>query len=91
MKSNIHPPLHPVVFIDTSTGKRFITRSTKDSREKEIINGVKHFVHYLGISSDSHPFFTGQNTFVDTAGRIEKFTKRYGKTFARPQRSRIIE
>ncbi|MCS7063895.1 MAG: type B 50S ribosomal protein L31 [Methylacidiphilales bacterium] len=80
MKKNIHPPLHPVVFVDTASDARFITRSTMKSNRTEVINGVEHYVVSLGISAVSHPFFTGQQKFVDTAGRVEKFSRRYGTT-----------
>lgn len=78
MKDAIHPKYNPVVFIDMTTGKRFITRSTKTSERKEVIDGVEHFLISIGITSDSHPFYTGQKQFVDTEGRIDKFQKRFG-------------
>jgi large subunit ribosomal protein L31 len=78
MKDAIHPKYNPVVFIDMTTGKRFITRSTKSSDRKEVIDGVEHFLISIGITSDSHPFYTGQKQFVDTEGRIDKFQKRFG-------------
>jgi len=78
MKKDLHPAYHPVVFVDMTTGTRFITRSTKTSDKKEEIDGVEHFVISSGITSDSHPFFTGQKQFVDTEGRIDKFQKRFG-------------
>ena len=78
MKKDIHPKYNPVVFVDMTTGKRFITRSTKSSEKKEAIDGVEHSVISIGITSDSHPFFTGLAQFVDTEGRIDKFQKRFG-------------
>lgn len=78
MKKDLHPDYHPVVFVDISTGRRFITRSTVKSAKTEEIDGVEHFVVSCGITSDSHPFFTGRNQFVDTEGRIDKFQKRFG-------------
>jgi len=78
MKKDIHPTYNPVVFLDITTGKRFITRSTARSDKREVIDGVEHFVISCGITSDSHPFFTGKNQFVDTEGRIDKFQKRFG-------------
>lgn len=78
MKKNIHPPLHPVVFVDLSAGARFRSRSTMTSGQTEIVDGVEHYIVHIGISSASHPFYTGQNAFVDVEGRIDKFTKRYG-------------
>lgn len=78
MKKDIHPDYHPVVYQDITTGARFITRSTAKSDKKEVIDGVEHYVFSIGISSDSHPFYTGKNQFVDTEGRIDKFQKRFG-------------
>lgn len=61
-----------------TTGKRFVTRSTAKSAKVEQIDGVDHYIISMGVTSDSHPFFTGQKQFVDTAGRIDKFQKRFG-------------
>ncbi len=79
MKPEIHPSYNPVVFLDTSSGTEFISRSTMTSDETRDIEGVDHFVIRVEISSDSHPFYTGQQRFLDTAGRIEKFQRKYGK------------
>ena len=78
MKADLHPKYNPVVFVDITTGRRFITRSTVTSAKTEVIDGVEHYVVSCGITSDSHPFFTGKNQFVDTEGRIDKFQKRFG-------------
>lgn len=78
MKKELHPEYHPAVFVDMTTGARFITRSTKTSPKKETIDGVEYNVISMGVTSDSHPFFTGQKQFVDTEGRIDKFQKRFG-------------
>ena len=78
MKSDLQPDYHPVVFVDITTGRRFISRSTATSAKTEDIDGVTHYVISCGITSDSHPFFTGKNQFVDTEGRIDKFQKRFG-------------
>ncbi len=79
MKSGIHPQLHRVCFVDQASGKRILTRSTMTSKETEVINGEKYFVVSLGISSYSHPYFTGEERFIDVAGRIDKFNRRYAK------------
>ena len=55
-----------------------MTRSTLTSEEKREIDGVEHYVVKVEISSASHPFYTGKQRFVDTAGRIDKFRKKYG-------------
>ena len=78
MKKDLHPKYNPVVFVDMTTGARFVSRSTKTSDKKEVIDGVEHFIISIGITSDSHPVFTGKATFVDTEGRIDKFQKRFG-------------
>lgn len=76
MKANIHPKLHPVVFIDSSCKAEFATISTITTKETKKINGVDHYVVNVDISSASHPFFTGVQTLVDTAGRVDKFRAR---------------
>ena len=78
MKSDIHPEYHPVVFVDAAAEKEWTSRSTKTSDEVREIDGVDHYVIRLEISSFSHPFFTGKQRFVDTAGQIEKFKRKYG-------------
>ena len=78
MKADLHPEYNPVIFQDMSTGKQFITRSTAKSDRVEQVDGVDHFVISIGVTADSHPFFTGQKQFVDTEGRIDKFQKRFG-------------
>ncbi len=78
MKADLHPEYNPVIFQDMSTGKQFVTRSTAKSDRVEQVGGVDHFVISIGVTADSHPFFTGQKQFVDTEGRIDKFEKRFG-------------
>lgn len=73
MKAEIHPKLNPVVFVDSSSGAEFVTVSTLTSKDTKKIDGVDHFVIRVDISSASHPFYTGKNTLVDTAGRVDKF------------------
>ena len=77
MKPDIHPELHPVVFIDGE--HQIVTRSTMKSDETKTIDGVEHFVVHVDISGHTHPFYTGKQRLVDTAGRIERFRARYGK------------
>lgn len=76
MKKDIHPTLHPVVFVDISCGKEFVTMSTMTSEEKKKIKGVDHYVVRVEVSSASHPFYTGKKMLVDTAGRVDKFNAR---------------
>lgn len=89
MKNNLHPNYNPVVFVDMTTGARIVTRSTKSSDRKEIIDGVEHSLITVGITSDSHPFFTGQKQFVDTEGRIDKFQKRFGASVRRTTKPKL--
>ena len=78
MKKDIHPEYRDVVFQDTSSGFKFITRSTmKSSETVKMEDGNTYPVIKIEVSSASHPFYTGQKLFVDTAGRVEKFNKRY--------------
>lgn len=77
MKANIHPKSAPVCFRDVSTGKNFLTRSTMKSDRKETIDGVEYFVVVRDVTSDSHPAYTGEKRFVDTAGRVEKFQNKF--------------
>jgi len=76
MKKDIHPAYHPVLYVDGDF--EFASRSTATSDETRTIDGVDHFVLRLEISSASHPFYTGKQRFVDTAGRIDRFRQKYG-------------
>lgn len=76
MKADIHPKLNPVVFVDSSNGTEFPTLSTLTAEKTKKIDGVEHFVILVDISSASHPFFTGKQTLIDTAGRVDKFRAR---------------
>ena len=80
MKKDLHPDYHPVLFVDSGAEFEFASRSTMKSEEIREIDGVPHYVIRLEISSASHPFFTGRQHFVDTAGRIEKFQRKYAAT-----------
>ncbi len=82
MKKGIHPESYrKVIFKDLSTDKVFITHSCAPSKETmEWEDGNEYPLVKMEISSDSHPFFTGKMQFVDTAGRIDKFNKRFAKT-----------
>lgn len=79
MKKDIHPKEYrEVVFKDMSNDETFITRSTVASRETIEIDGKEYPLVKLEITSSSHPFFTGKQKLVDTAGRVDKFMSRYG-------------
>ena len=77
MKKDIHPDYHPVCFVDVSTGRKFLTKSTLRSKQKETIDGVEYFVVVRDVTSDSHPAYTGEKRFVDTAGRVERFQSKF--------------
>ncbi|GLZ34445.1 50S ribosomal protein L31 type B [Lentzea sp. NBRC 105346] len=80
MKQGIHPDYHPVVFQDAATGTAFLTRSTATSdRTVEWSDGNTYPLIAVDVTADSHPFWTGSQRLVDTAGRVEKFNRRYGK------------
>jgi large subunit ribosomal protein L31 len=78
MKQGIHPDYREVAFLDLSNGFQFITRSTIQSREKTTIDGKEYPLVKLDVTSESHPFYTGTQKIVDTAGRVDKFRQRYG-------------
>ncbi len=76
MKKGIHPEFNLVVFEDM-TGHQILTRSTKTSKETTTYEGKEYPVIKIAVSSASHPFYTGEQRFVDTAGRVDKFNKKY--------------
>jgi large subunit ribosomal protein L31 len=78
MKTDIHPQYAPVVFRDLASGETFLTRSTVGS-SKTIVweDGNTYPVIDVEISSASHPFYTGKQRIMDSAGRVEKFNSRY--------------
>ena len=79
MKQEIHPNYQPVVFMDTTTGFKFLSGSTKGSSEKvEWEDGNTYPMIRLEISSDSHPFYTGRQKFTQADGRVDRFNKKYG-------------
>ncbi len=81
MRKGIHPAGYKfVVFKDMSNGTTFLGRSTAFSKETlKWEDGNEYPLIKLEISNTSHPFYTGKNMLVDTAGRIDKFKKRYAK------------
>lgn len=80
MKKDIHPEYKEVVFLDTSSDYKFITKSTMTSKETiKWEDGNEYPLVKVEVSSASHPFYTGKKLFVDTAGRVEKFNKKYQK------------
>ena len=72
MKQGIHPEYKEIT-VHCACGSEFTTRST---RKEEL---------HLEICSACHPFFTGKQKLIDSAGRVERFTRKYGKKPAAPQ------
>lgn len=80
MKKGIHPENYrPVVFKDMSNEEIFISRSTVATKETIEVNGETYPLVKLEITSASHPFYTGKQKLVDTAGRVDRFMSRYGR------------
>ena len=82
MKTAGHPEYQDVIFLDTSCNFSFLTRSCIETKGREKMkweDGKEYPVVKIEISSESHPFYTGKQKIVDTAGRVDKFKKRYAK------------
>ncbi len=78
MKTDIHPDYAPIVFRDLASGATFLTKSTVTSEKTiEWEDGNTYPVIDVEISSESHPFYTGKQRIMDSAGRVEKFNSRY--------------
>ncbi len=81
MKKDIHPEYREVLFHDISVDEYFIIKSTLSTDQtKEWEDGKTYPYYTLDISSSSHPFYTGKQKMIDTAGQVDKFKKRYSKT-----------
>ena len=81
MKKGLHPENYrPVVFKDMSNGEMFLSRSTCKTSDTVEFEGETYPVVKLEISSTSHPFYTGKNKLVDSAGRVDKFMSRYARS-----------
>ena len=77
MKTAIHPEYQAIVFRDLASGETFLTRSTVTSSKTIELDGVTYPVIDVEISSASHPFYTGKQRIMDSAGRVEKFNQRF--------------
>ena len=77
MKADIHPDYHKVLFVDSATGKEWVTRSTLTSKDTKVVDGEELPVVKLEISSYSHPFWTGKLREMDADGKIDRFRRRY--------------
>jgi large subunit ribosomal protein L31 len=79
MKKDIHPNYREVVFLDVSIDYSFMTKSTvRTSDTIKWKDGKDYPLYKLDTSSESHPFYTGTQKMVDTAGRVEKFRQKFG-------------
>lgn len=85
MKQGIHPDYREVVFHDLSCDFKFITRSTIHSRETINFEGKDYPLVKIEVSAESHPFYTGKHKIVDTAGRVDKFRKKFGSVGSKTQ------
>ena len=79
MKTDIHPEYNAIVFRDLASGETILTRSTLTSEKTIELDGETYPVIDVEISSASHPFYTGKQRIMDSAGRVEKFKNRYAK------------
>ncbi|PZX51846.1 large subunit ribosomal protein L31 [Algoriphagus ratkowskyi] len=80
MKADIHPNYRDVVFYDTSSEFKFLTKSTIETSETITWeDGNDYPLFKVEVSSQSHPFYTGKKMMLDTAGRVEKFNRRYAQ------------
>ena len=81
MKKDIHPNYRPVVFQDNGADFAILTKSTVETKETITwTDGKEYPLVRVDISSQSHPFYTGKQNIVDTAGRVDRFKRKYGTT-----------
>jgi len=84
MKKDIHPNTYrEVVFHDNSSDTDFLVSSTVKTTETTTYNGKEYPLFRMEISSASHPFYTGTEKVIDTAGRVDRFNKRRAATVAK--------
>ena len=85
MKDGIHPKYQPVIFRDASSGFAILTRSTikAPAQTMKWEDGKEYPVVTVDVSSASHPFYTGKSKFVDAAGRVDKFNKKFQGTYGK--------
>ena len=92
MKKGIHPENYRLVaFKDMSNNQIFLIPSTINTKEFAVVDGKEYPLAKLDISSASHPFYTGKTNFVDTAGRIDKFNRRYNKVSTKKEEETVKE
>jgi large subunit ribosomal protein L31 len=79
MRKDVQPKTRLVVFQDSQTDKQFLIESTISTKDTVVYqgDGKEYPVVKVEVSSDTHPFYTGQQTFIQAAGRVDRFNKRY--------------
>lgn len=79
MKQGIHPKTQLVIFEDSQTKRQYLIESNVYSKEKAVYeaDGKEYPVYKVDVSADSHPFYTGAQSFVQKAGQVDKFNKRF--------------
>ncbi len=88
MKKGIHPNYREVIFLDAAVNFSFLTRSTVKANDTMVwTDGKTYPVVRVDISSASHPFFTGKMKYVDAAGRVDRFRKKYGEGYGRGKKA----
>jgi len=89
MKKDIHPNTYrSVIFHDNSSGERFLIGSTIETSKTDTWSDGKEYpIAFVDVSSASHPFFTGQEKVMDTAGRVERFKARAEKAKVRTKKA----
>lgn len=78
MKKDIHPTIREVVFQDTISGAQYKMLSSIKTEAKVTVEGAEYPLVKVDVSAASHPFYTGNQRILDTAGRVEKFGNKYG-------------
>lgn len=78
-KGEVHPKYQQVLFVDSSTGSRFVCGSSFQSEQKEKFEGKEYPVCVVSVSSYSHPLFTGSKQLIDVEGRVDRFLNKYKK------------
>lgn len=92
MKNDIHPKIYPAIFVDLSTGAEFISFTTRKTQETKKIGDTEYNIVKVEITSDSHPFFTGKQMILDTAGRVDKFREKVKKMQAMKEKKvQVVE
>jgi len=92
MQKDIHPEYRKVVFQDVSANESYLIGSTiKAEQTIKWEDGNEYPLVKIDISSSSHPFYTGKQKVLDTEGRIEKFKKKFGSTYAKARKKKTTE